>query len=296
MALSRRNLPLNALRAFEAAARHCHMRQAAQELGVTHGAVSRQVKQLEEVLGVDLFNRSHNRLNLTAAGRRLMSTVGDALDRITESTLYLDPESVAGSLVVGATPSIITGWLLGLIRRFNERYPEIELRVVNLDPQASDLPAEISVAICFGEPDVPQRMVRELFRERYFPVCVPGLLRAEEPVNKAADLMRYPLVHDQHGRWQRWLSRQSLDHSMAPYNLYLEDSFQVLSAVREGCGIGLVDRIEVAQDLRNGSLVALADDMVEARHGHYLVTEQPARMSVRARLFSEHVLRELESG
>jgi LysR family glycine cleavage system transcriptional activator len=134
------------------------MRQAAQELGVTHGAVSRQVKQLEEVLGVDLFNRSHNRLNLTAAGRRLMSTVGDALDRITESTLYLDPESVAGSLVVGATPSIITGWLLGLIRRFNERYPEIELRVVNLDPQASDLPAEISVAICFGEPDVPQRM------------------------------------------------------------------------------------------------------------------------------------------
>jgi LysR family glycine cleavage system transcriptional activator len=293
MPISRRNLPLNALRAFEVAARHCHMRHAAEELGVTHGAVSRQVRQLEEGLDVELFDRSHNRLTLTAAGRRLLATVTDALDRITESTLYLDPESVAGTLVVAATPSIATGWLLALIRQFSQTYPEIELRLVNIEPQQRDLPPETSVAICFGEPDAPQRVIRELFRERYFPVCTPGLLREDEPVNKPADLLRYPLVHDQHGRWQRWLSRHALSPSMARYSLHLQDAFQVLSAVREGCGIGLADRIEVARDLRAGSLVALSEDTVEARHSHYLVTEQTPRMSVRARLFADHIMREV---
>jgi LysR family glycine cleavage system transcriptional activator len=293
MPVSRRNLPLNALRAFEVAARHCHMRHAAQELGVTHGAVSRQVRQLEETLGVELFDRSHNRLQLTAAGRRLMATVSEALDRITESTLYLDPESVAGTLVVAATPSIITGWLLSLVRQFNQVYPEIELRLVNIEPQQRDLPPEISVAVCFGEPDAPQRLIRELFRERYFPVCSPTLLRSDEPISKPADLLRYPLIHDRHGRWQRWLSRHSLNASMARYALHMEDAFQVLSAAREGCGIGLADRIEVSRDLRNGSLVALSEDTVEARHSHYLVTDQAPRMSIRARLFADHLLREV---
>ena len=86
--------PLNALRAFEVAGRHCHLGLAAKELGVTHGAVSRQVRQLEEQLGVALFDRRRKRLSLTHAGRRLQATVGEALNRIAESALYLDPDSV----------------------------------------------------------------------------------------------------------------------------------------------------------------------------------------------------------
>lgn len=293
MAVSRRNLPLNALRAFEVTARHCHLRRAAQELGVTHGAVSRQVRQLEDHLGVELFDRQHNRLALTAAGQRLMLVVGEALDRITESTLYLDPESMAGSLVVASTPSIITGWMLAMIRDFSQRYPEIELRVMNILPLQAELPPEVSVAVCFGEPDSSQRVVQKLFHERYFPVCSPGLLREDEPVLRASDLLSYPLVHDQHGRWQRWLADHSLDSSKAHSNLYLHDPFQVVSAVREGCGIGLADRIEISRDLRSGNLVALMDDTVEASQSHYLVTDPPQRMTVRARLFADHILREL---
>jgi len=89
------------------------------------------------------------------------------------------------------------------------------------------------------------------------------------------------------------LSRHSLNPSMARYGLHLEDAFQVLSATREGCGIGLADRIEVSRDLRNGTLVALFEDTVEARHSHYLVTDQAPRMSVRARLFADYIQREL---
>tara|TARA_R110002110_G_scaffold406421_1_gene626453 strand:- start:281580 stop:282491 length:912 start_codon:yes stop_codon:yes gene_type:complete len=292
--LSRRNLPLNALRAFEVTARHCHLRRAAQELGVTHGAVSRQVKQLEERLAVSLFERSGNRLVLTAAGRRLMLVVGESLDRITESTLYLDPESMAGSLVVAATPSMTTGWLLGMIRDFIHRYPEIELQIRNIEPRQRELPADVDVAICFGEPDAGQRVVRSLFRERYFPVCSPALLDDGAPVAEPRDVLQYPLVHDRHGRWQRWLANQGLDVAQAHSSLHLQESFQVLSAVREGCGIGLADRLEVARDLRTGHLLALMEDTVEASQAHYLVTEQERRMTVRASLFAEYIARQFQ--
>ena len=196
MALSRRNLPLNALRAFEVAARYCHLGLAAEELGVTHGAVSRQVRQLEDQLGVTLFDRSHRRLTLTTAGRRLSVTVGEALNRLTDGTLYLDPESVAGRLVVATTPSISTGWLLAMISAFSEKYPEIELHLVNIQPGQKQLPPEVSVAVCFGEPEEPHRLVRELFREQHFPVASPALLAAGHPVGNASDLLRYPLIHE----------------------------------------------------------------------------------------------------
>ena len=293
MALSRRNLPLNALRAFEVAARHCHLGLAAEELGVTHGAVSRQVRQLEDQLGVTLFDRSHRRLTLTTAGRRLSVTVGEALNRLTDGALYLDPESVAGRLVVATTPSISTGWLLAMISAFSEKYPEIELHLVNIQPGEKQLPPEVSVAVCFGEPEEPHRLVRELFREQHFPVASPALLAAGHPVGNASDLLRYPLIHDRHGRWQRWLSRFGLNVEDARSNLFLRESFQMLSAAREGCGIGLADGIEVANDLRSGNLVALSEDTVEASQSHYLVTDQESRMSVRARLFADHLLREL---
>ncbi|KKL56418.1 hypothetical protein LCGC14_2245580, partial [marine sediment metagenome] len=113
------------MRAFEAAAKHCHMRKAADELGVTHGAISRQVKQLEQRLGTELFDRSNNRLALTSAGIRLLQVVAEALDSITEATVCLDPESMAGSLVIASTPSISVGWLLRVIGEFSRQYPEV---------------------------------------------------------------------------------------------------------------------------------------------------------------------------
>lgn len=291
MPMSRRNLPLNALRAFEVAGRHGHLGQAAEELGVTHGAVSRQVRQLEEQLGVALFDRSHRQLALTAAGRRLLVTVGDALNRITEGTVYLDAESIAGSLMVATTRSISTGWLLAMMRDFSNTYPEIELRLVNIEPGQKELPPEVSVAVCFGEPDEPQRLVRELFREKHFPVCSPGLLTAGEVISRPGDLLNYPLIHDRHARWQRWLASYAADAGKAARNLYLQESFQAIAAAREGCGVALADSIEVANDLRSGNLLSLSEETVQASQSHYLVTEQDQRMTSRARLFADHLLR-----
>ncbi|MCR8922954.1 LysR substrate-binding domain-containing protein [Dasania sp. GY-MA-18] len=292
MILSRRNLPLNAMRAFEAAARHCHLRKAAVELGVTHGAVSRQVKQLEELLAVELFDRSHNRLALTSAGQRLLTGLQEGLDKIAESTLYLDPESMSGSLTIASTPSISAGWLVMAMGEFAQRYPEIRLRLLNINPQQRDLPSEVDVAICYGKPDLGQRDSVELFRERYFPVCHPSLLRPEQLVHKPVDMLAYPILHDHHGYWEPWFAAAGIQGSPRQ-EIYFQDVYQVLTAVREGFGIGLLDRVDVQRELNSGQLVGLFDDTVEAKESHYLVMNKKEKRSVRVRLFEEFLRRHL---
>ena len=293
MPISRRNLPLNALRAFEVAARHCHLRRAAEELGVTHGAVSRQIRRLESLLSVQLFDRSGNRLALTQEGRRLAEAVGEALDRLTEGALSVDPGALPGELLVAAPPSISACWLLAMIGDFNRSYPEIEIRLENIAPLQHDLPPDVEVAICFGEPTAPQKVVRELFRESYGPVVSPALLPPGGNMPRPQDLLQLPLVHDRHGRWQRWLANNGLDLRQARAHLYVQDSYLGICAARDGCGVFLADRIEVSSDLRNGSLIALGGQKVEARHSHYLVTEQVGVISARARIFAEYLGREL---
>lgn len=293
MQLSRRNLPLNALRSFEAAARHCHLRRAADELGVTHGAVSRQIRQLEDQLGVELFDRSGRSLVLSEQGRRLLLVVTDALDRLTEGTLSIDPGSLRGGLVVGAPPSISACWLLAMVGTFQRRYPEIEIRLEDVQPMQREIPPEIEVAVCFGEPEVPRRVVRELFRERYAPVASPRLVTAGEVGGAARELLRFPLIHDRHDRWQRWLANEGLDPQQPLIHLHVRDSYLGICAAREACGIFLADRIEVSADLRNGNLVALAEPSVEAKFSHYLVTDHADAISVRAQLFAEYLVREV---
>jgi LysR family glycine cleavage system transcriptional activator len=294
MQISRRNLPLNALRSFEAAARHSHLRRAAEELGVTHGAVSRQIRQLEDQLGTDLFERSGRGLVLTEQGRRLMYVVSDALDRLTEGTLSVDPQSLHGALLVGTSPSIAACWLLGMIGEFQRRYPEIEIRVEEVQPLQRDIPADIEVAVCYGEPEAPRRVVRELFRERYVPVASPALLPSGGFSGQPAELLQFPLIHDRHQRWQRWMTNQGLDGGSARAQLRVKDAYLGICAARDGCGVFLADPIEVGPDLRSGSLVVLGEPIVEAQHSHYLVTDRDDVASARARLFAEYLLRALD--
>ncbi|TQV70676.1 LysR family transcriptional regulator [Exilibacterium tricleocarpae] len=294
MLLPRRQLPLNALRAFETAARHSNLRSAARELGVTHGAVSRQVRQLEGRLGVTLFERSHNRLSLTSAGQRLMQTVGEAFDQIARSTLYLDPDSMAGSLVIGSTPSITLGWLLRVIGEFHGKYPEVQLELRNITPEEKNLPAALDVAICYGLPEAGPRAVSVLFTEQYFPVCSPALISSGEPLRRPQDLLKYPLLDDQHNHWTRWFEHLGASTPNPVKRLFVQESYQVISAVREGYGVGLVDRIEVARDLRQGNLVALFEDRVAAPHSHYLVHDPEPQLTLRARVFVEFLHQSLQ--
>lgn len=293
--LNRRNLPLHALRCFEAAARHCHLRRAAKELGITHGAISRQVRILEEAVGSELFDRSQRRMQLTAGGQRLLHVVRDALDRVTEAALYLDPETMAGSITIATTPSISVYWLIPVLGEFSVRYPEVELRMVNIEPRLHVMPPDVDIAICFGAPDAPRHTVRELYRESFFPVASPKLLSGRQPIQQTADLLRLPLIHDRHGQWPRWFEAQGLTGVRAPRNFYLQEAFQAVIAAREGFGVAITDRIEVVNELREGSLVRLSEGVADGLHPIVMVSDAEERLSLRARVFIDHLLKALQA-
>lgn len=286
MKLDRRNLPLNAMRAFEMAARHCHMRRAAEELGVTHGALSRQVKQLEELLGVTLFDRSHNRLNLTHAGQRLLQSVQQALDLLTTGALYLDPDSINGDLILAATPSASSAWLLDIIGDFAHQYPEINIQLRSIPPRVKQIDSQVDIAICYGAPESSAREITPLFRERYVPVCNPKLLTGNRPIRHPLDLLDYPLLCDRHNNWPRWFEIAGADELPNYKQLILEESFLVLDAVKAGYGIALADRLEIHRELNSGQLVTLFEDSLEAAEEYYLASNRKAQ-SLRSQLFIE---------
>lgn len=283
--LQRRQLPLNAMRAFEAVARHLHMRRAAQELGVTHGAVSRQVKLLEQQLGVLLFDRVHNRIELTAGGQRLFKTVQDALDSISESTYFLNPDSMTGSLIIDATPSIAMNWLVRLVGEFANSYPEIDISLRNISPQQKVLNSDFDVALCYGKPIEPAWPSSKLYREKQFPVASPKLLQRYPAVKGERDLLQMALLQDRHDSWREWFASQGIEEHRGSSNLYMQEAYQTLAAAREGFGVALADRLEVAPDLEAGTLISLSNVAVPLPETTYLVTAPADRLTMRAKVF-----------
>jgi LysR family glycine cleavage system transcriptional activator len=195
-------------------------------------------------------------------------------------------------LVVASTPSIAVGWLLQVVGSFSQRYPEVELQLVNIAPLQREIPSEVDVALCYGEPEVRQRSAEPLFKERYVPVCSPRLLKSLAPIARPADVLQYPLVHDRHLLWQRWLPMHA-GVAAGSHNLHFQEAFQALAAVREGFGIGLADRLEISSDLHNGNLLNVLDQAISAEHSYYLVAQPASRQNVRTQLFVESVRAEL---
>jgi LysR family glycine cleavage system transcriptional activator len=290
-----RPVPLGTLRAFEAVGRHSHVRRAAEELCVTHSALSRQVRILEEQLGVQLFNRQNNRLSLNASGRRFLKIVQQSLAQLQEGAVHLDPESMTGELVIAVTPSISMGWLIPMVGTFNESYPEVEIHLASIEPHTRNLPGQFDLALCLSQPETEERQIRVLYQEHYLAVCKPALLKEEKPINRTSDLAKYPLLHDRFNLWQQWFLLQDEHYSGGISNIYLDHGFQCIEAARKGLGIALADQVEVAQDLREGRLVRLTDKGLPVGESIYLVTDIEPQQSVRARVFVEHMTKELNA-
>src|SRR5713226_7766949 len=175
--MPRRLPPLNALKAFEAAARHESFTRAAEELCVTQGAVSHQVKALEAELGLRLFNRERQRLVITDAGRSYLEVVRDAFDRLAAGTNRLVQLQKTGVLTVTTSPNFATKWLVHRLGKFVEAHPDIDLRV-SASLQHIDFAREdIDLAIRHGDGQWPGMSVTRLCAEELFPVCSPKFVR-----------------------------------------------------------------------------------------------------------------------
>src|SRR6266508_3529172 len=191
-----RRLPsLNALTAFEAAARHESFTKAAQELHVTQGAVSHQVKALETELGLRLFTRHRQRLAITDPGRSYLEVVRDAFDRLALGTDRLVQRQKSGVLTVTTSPNFAAKWLVHRLGRFVETHPDIDLRVSASLQHIDFAHEDIDLAIRHGDGNWPALHVTRLCLEELFPVCSPKFMRGRGALRVPADLGRHTLLH-----------------------------------------------------------------------------------------------------
>src|SRR5262245_36618465 len=199
-----RRLPqLNALKAFEAAARHVSFTRAAEELCVTQGAVSHQVKALEDELGLKLFNRERQRLVITDAGREYLAVVRDALDRIAMGTERLVQRQSSGALTVSTSPDFAAKWLVHRLGRFAEAHSGIDLRVSATMHHVDFAREDVDIAVRHGDGQWPGLHVTRLCAEHLFAVCSPSVAAG---LARPGDVLKLPLLHlDDRTAWSAWL-------------------------------------------------------------------------------------------
>jgi LysR family glycine cleavage system transcriptional activator len=270
----RRLPPLNALRAFEATARHLSMVRAAEELHVTPGAVSQQVKQLEDLVGQPLFKRGKV-LALSDAGLAALPLLSDAFDRLERAAAQLRTGSSEGPLVVSTPPTFAARWLVPRLEDFQNRHPEIELRLLATRRLVDFALEDVDLAIRFGTGDFPSLRVERLMPEAIVPVAAPSLAAG---VLTLADIAQKPLLDDeQHSGnqiipdWETWLACQGVKLETRLRILHFGESNLVIQAATAGLGVALVWRSLVEEDLKAGRLVQLLDHAMDTRMAYHLV-------------------------
>src|ERR687889_885048 len=248
--------PLNALKAFEAAARHESFTRAAEELCVTQGAVSHQVKALEAELGLKLFARERQRLILTEQGREYLAVLRDAFDRIALGTERLRQRQTSGVLTVSTSPDFAAKWLVNRLGRFSETHPEIDLRISAAMHHVDFAREDVDVAVRHGDGNWPGLDVVRLSREELFPVCSPKLMSGPRAIREPADLLKHPLLHmEDRQNWARWLQAAGIRDTGAVHGPVLNRASMLIDAAVDGQGVALARTTLAAWDLINGRLV-----------------------------------------
>lgn len=273
-----RRLPsLNALKAFEAAARHESFTRAAEELFVTQGAVSHQVKALEAELGFKLFNRERQRLVITDAGRDYLNVVRDAFDRIALGTARLMQRQSSGVLTVSASPDFAAKWLVHRLGRFSEMHPEIDLRVSASLHHVDFAREDVDIAVRHGTGEASWQGLHgvRLTTETLFAVCSPSLLRKKSRKLTARDVLDLPLLHlDDHSGWKRWLDAAEVKAPKLLQGVVLNRASMAIDAATNGQGIALARSTLAAWDLINRRLVAPFSISLPLTSAYWIVAPQ----------------------
>lgn len=276
--MKRPALPLNALRAFEAAARHLSFTRAAHELGVTHSAVSHHVKALEDRLGVALFERLNRAVRLTDAGRMLLPVLSESFDHISESLDGLTSGGGRRALTVTLTPSFASKWLVPRLGRFRALHPKIDVRLAP-SLEFADLTREgYDVAVRCGDGHWPGHRVDPLLAIMMMPVCRPDMVEAG--LQSPADLARHTLIHADIGgeahigtEWRMWLHEFGIgDGGDLDRGISLPDPAMALQAAVDGLGIAMGYDLLAASDLAAGRLAAPFGDGLRHPLAYYVVS------------------------
>lgn len=291
--MARRLPPLNALRAFEAAARHLSFTRAAEELHVTQAAISHQVKALEEHLGRKLFRRLNRALLLTDDAQAYLPSVSRAFTLLNDATSDLLTKHTPGPLTVSALPSFAARWLVPRLGRFRHIRPDIDLRIDPSTELADFAGGDVDVGIRYGRGKYPGLRADWLMTEDIFPVCSPALLEGPHPLHDPEDLEHQVLLHDDgHGDWRTWLLAAGVDRVDPARGPIFTDSSMLIQAAMAAQGVALARGVLAADELAAGRLVRPFTLSLPTEYAYYLVcpvntAEQPKIAAFRDWLIGE---------
>ncbi|MBP0588698.1 transcriptional regulator GcvA [Paraburkholderia sp. LEh10] len=295
---------LNALRAFEAVARHLSYVAAAEELHVTPAAIGQLIRGLEEALDVELFHRASSgpsRLVLTDAARSVIPDLQAGFDLLSTAVERLKASKARITFTVTVPPAFADKWLLSRVERFQNKYPFYDVRI-DMSLRLLDFAADrIDAGIRYGLGQWPKLVSTFLLRDEFYPVCSPSLLTGEHPLREPADLRFHPLIHDMSmsttavfPTWRSWLQMTGhLGVVDCDRGLQINDSAAALQAAITGNGVALGRSTLVARDLAEGRLVRPFKEVQSSELGYYLVHRKESANAPAVIAFREWLIAEL---
>ena len=264
--------PLNALRAFESAARNLSFTKAGGEMNVTQGAVSRQVRLLEEYLGFELFERTPRGVELNQAGQTYAAAVSDAFDKITRATYELATTSTHTVLTIRGYTTLLVRWLTPMLPDFQLRHPNIEIRLVSAGDPVDFNRDKVDLGIRYGFGRWQELERDPLFMDELMPVCSPALCRTIG-FKQPSDLSRCTLLHLnlRQTDWPDWFAFAGIKMPAASHDFHLEDIGVLYQCAIAGQGVAMGQYQYVREHLASGQLVAPFDLILRRQCGYYLV-------------------------
>lgn len=284
--------PMQALRAFDAAARTGSLTRAAEMLHLTHGAISHQIKALEEEFGVKLVERSGRGIRLTDEGERFAARLRGALSEIADAMREITTRSNPRQLRLSTLPSFAARWLLPRVARFFKAHPDIDLEIRTNNALVDFRRDDVDVAIRHGLGQWQGVIAEHLLDDLIFPVCSPRLNGGKLP-KRPADLARFPLLRGEGERWKPWFEAAGVDLPEPDRGALYSDSSHMVQAAIEGQGVAIARSSLLGDDLKNGVLVKLFDIELHNSRKYYLVYPPRMKDSPKLAVFRDWLRKEL---
>lgn len=274
--MKRSLLPLNALRAFDAAARHMSFKLAADDLSVTPAAISQQIRSLEDFLGVDLFRRTNRSLVLTEAAQLSLQPLKEGFERLEEAVDIIAGSKSSTVLKVSVSPSFASKWLVPRLASYYERRPDAIVKI-SATMQVTDFKAEdTDVAIRYGRGNYDGLQSEELLRETLFPVCAPSLFDGEAATPCA--VLTHTLIHDDSSiedesapNWTMWLKAAGVTAPDGMPAIHFNNNALAIEAAVAGRGIALARSAIAEEDIKAGRLIKPFGEAVPVNFAHHIV-------------------------
>lgn len=264
--------PLHTLRTFEAAAMRLNFTQAAEDVHITPSAVSQQIRQLEEFLGVKLFRRLTRQLVLTDEGQALYVGVHNAMQNLRDSLEQLQLGDLSSRLVVSVLPSFGSKWLVPRLHRFLRLRPKVRVTVLPSTELVNFDRDDIDVGLRWGDGVWPGLVCQPIIEETLFAVCSPEFIDREGPIKSPQDVAERPLLGDvTHDMWAAWFTRFGLDGTKFHAAALYDDAADLIQAAVDGQGVGLARSVLVLDELVSGRLIRLFDENIPGHFAYYIV-------------------------